>query len=112
MQQVGAAAWQHGAGAGLQQETGLQHLTLGCLQHLTLAGLQQWLLASAEPLNAARTANVAQNATNFKTRLIDVSLFQLSMGWSHWTLPSWRTRDTLVAALSKTIRVRHSLDAR
>jgi len=45
------------------------------LQHLTLAGLQQWLLASAEPLNAARTANVAHNATNFRTRLIVVFLF-------------------------------------
>ena len=95
---AGAAAWQHGAGAAAwQQDVCLQHLTLGCLQHLTLGCLQQLLLASAAPLNAARTANVAQNATNFKTRLIDLSL--LNFRWAgrfgpchhgEHVIPSWQ----------------------
>ena len=98
LQQVAATAWQHGAAgaAAWQQEVCLQHLTLCCLQHLTLAGLQQ-SRASAAPLNAARTANVAQNATNFRTRLIIVSLFNFR--WAGRTgpchhgehvIPSWQ----------------------
>lgn len=98
LQQVAATAWQHGAGAAAwQQDVCLQHLTLGCLQHLTLAGLQQLLLASAAPLKAAKTANVAQNATNFKTRLIDLSLFNFRwaghFGPCHHgehVIPSWQ----------------------
>lgn len=50
--------------------------------------------------------NQLQNSTHV------VSLFELSMVGSLRTLPSWRTSDTLMVALSKTICVRHSMDAR
>ena len=100
LQQVAATAWQHGAGAGAaawQQEVcWWQHLTLGCLQQRTLAGLQQ-SRASAAPLKAARTANVAHNVTNFRTRLMVVSLFNFRwsgrFGLCHHderVIPSWQ----------------------
>ena len=69
---AGAAAVAHGAGVAWAQQ-----VTFGALQHLTFAGLQQ-SLASAAPLNAARTARVALNATNFIDRLM-LSPFPCSM---------------------------------
>ena len=66
LQQLTVWVW-HAAGA--QAVVCAQQVAFGALQHLILAGLQQ-SLASAAPLNAARTARVALNATNFSERLM------------------------------------------
>jgi hypothetical protein len=70
LQQLTVLVWQAGAAGAVQAGfSALQQVTFAGLLHLTFAGLQQ-SLASAAPLNAAKTARVALNATNFSERFM------------------------------------------